>query len=70
MKSLPDSIVVIGAGGHAKVVIAKNRTVREVRWRGCSRSGYDDDQSAGELQQILGVDPVKVLRHFSCFFEP
>lgn len=52
MKSLPNSIVVIGAGGHAKVVIA---TVRAAG--GDVVAAYDDDQSRWG-QQILGV-PIK-----------
>ncbi len=52
MKSLPDDIVVVGAGGHAKVVIA---TVREAG--GEVVAVFDDDQTRWG-QQILGV-PVK-----------
>ena len=52
MKSLPDRIVVVGAGGHAKVVIA---TVRAAG--GDVVAAYDDDQSRWG-QKILGV-PVK-----------
>jgi UDP-perosamine 4-acetyltransferase len=49
MKSLPDRIVVVGAGGHAKVVIA---TVRAAG--GDVVAVYDDDHSKWG-QQILGV---------------
>jgi sugar O-acyltransferase (sialic acid O-acetyltransferase NeuD family) len=49
MKSLPDRIVVVGAGGHAKVVIA---TVRAAG--GDVVAVYDDDQTRWGLQ-ILGV---------------
>jgi sugar O-acyltransferase (sialic acid O-acetyltransferase NeuD family) len=49
MKSLPDRIVVVGAGGHAKVVIA---TVRAAG--GDVVAVYDDDQTRWG-QQILGV---------------
>lgn len=52
MKSLPDNIVVVGAGGHAKVVIA---TVRAAG--GEVMAAYDDDQTRWG-QQILGV-PIK-----------
>jgi sugar O-acyltransferase (sialic acid O-acetyltransferase NeuD family) len=52
MKSLPDRIVVVGAGGHAKVVIA---TVRAAG--GDVVTAYDDDEGRWG-QQILGV-PVK-----------
>jgi sugar O-acyltransferase (sialic acid O-acetyltransferase NeuD family) len=52
MKSLPNSIVVIGAGGHAKVVIA---TVRAAG--GDVVAVYDDDPTRWG-QQILGV-PIK-----------
>jgi UDP-perosamine 4-acetyltransferase len=52
MKSLPDRIVVVGAGGHAKVVIA---TVRAAG--GDVIAAYDDDQTLWG-QQILGV-PIK-----------
>ncbi len=52
MKSLPDNIVVVGAGGHAKVVIA---TVRAAG--GEVVAAYDDDQTRWG-QQILGV-PIK-----------
>jgi sugar O-acyltransferase (sialic acid O-acetyltransferase NeuD family) len=49
MTKLPDNIVVLGAGGHAKVVIA---TVRAAG--GEVVAAYDDDESRwGE--QILGV---------------
>ncbi|MGB5161623.1 MAG: acetyltransferase [Thermoanaerobaculia bacterium] len=49
MKSLPDKIVVVGAGGHAKVVIA---TVRAAG--GDVVAAYDDDHDRWG-QQILGV---------------
>lgn len=49
MKSLPDKIVVVGAGGHAKVVIA---TVRAAG--GDVVAAYDDD-SGRWGQQLLGV---------------
>ncbi|MDH3200663.1 MAG: acetyltransferase [Myxococcales bacterium] len=52
MKSLPDNIVIVGAGGHAKVVIA---TVRAAG--GEVVAAYDDDRARWG-QQILGV-PVK-----------
>jgi len=52
MKSLPDKIVVVGAGGHAKVVIA---TVRAAG--GDVIAVYDDDRARWG-QQILGV-PIK-----------
>jgi UDP-perosamine 4-acetyltransferase len=52
MKSLPDRIVLVGAGGHAKVVIA---TVRAAG--GNVVAAYDDDQRRWG-QQILGV-PIK-----------
>lgn len=52
MKSLPDNIIVVGAGGHAKVVIA---TVRAAG--GEVVAAYDDDQARWG-QQILGV-PIK-----------
>ena len=52
MKSLPDRIVVVGTGGHAKVVIA---TVRAAG--GEVVAAYDDDQKRWG-QQILGV-PIK-----------
>jgi sugar O-acyltransferase (sialic acid O-acetyltransferase NeuD family) len=49
MRDLPDSIVIVGAGGHAKVVIA---TVRAAG--GDVVAAYDDD--AGRWgRQILGV---------------
>ena len=49
MTKLPDNIVVIGAGGHAKVVIA---TVRAAG--GDVVAVYDDDESRWG-QQILGI---------------
>ena len=49
MKDLPDNIVVVGAGGHAKVVIA---TVRAAG--GDVIAAYDDDEGRWG-QQILGV---------------
>lgn len=49
MKNLPDKIVVLGAGGHAKVVIA---TVRAAG--GNVVAAYDDDEGRWG-QQILGV---------------
>lgn len=49
MTKLPDNIVVLGAGGHAKVVIA---TVRAAG--GEVIAAYDDDESRWG-QQILGV---------------
>ena len=49
MTKLPDNIVVIGAGGHAKVVIA---TVRAAG--GDVVAAYDDDESRWG-QRILGV---------------
>ena len=52
MKSLPNNIVVVGAGGHAKGVIA---TVRAAG--GDVVAAYDDDEGRWG-QQILGV-PIK-----------
>jgi len=52
MKSLPNRIVVVGAGGHAKVAIA---TVRAAG--GEVVAAYDDDPTRWG-QQILGV-PIK-----------
>lgn len=52
MKNLPDDIVVVGAGGHAKVVIA---TVRAAG--GDVVAAFDDDRGRWG-QRILGV-PVK-----------
>ncbi len=52
MKSLPDNIIVVGAGGHAKVVIA---TVRAAG--GEVVAAYDDDRGHWG-RQILGV-PIK-----------
>jgi len=52
MKSLPDNIIVVGAGGHAKVVIA---TVRAAG--GDVVAAYDDDRSHWG-HDILGV-PIK-----------
>jgi sugar O-acyltransferase (sialic acid O-acetyltransferase NeuD family) len=49
MTKLPDNIVVLGAGGHAKVVIA---TVRAAG--GDVVAAYDDDEARWG-QQILGV---------------
>jgi sugar O-acyltransferase (sialic acid O-acetyltransferase NeuD family) len=52
MKSLPDNIIVVGGGGHAKVVIAT------VRAAGGDVVGVYDDNQARWGQELLGA-PIK-----------